>query len=158
MFGDCVERRRREGGWALLIVLIAVAILMVLYFVDIRGIFGPTIPIRPSLPQERPWLDEERIVGDEGVVKLPAPPKPELDKPLTIMAGVVRNGKRRGTLTLDFGTDGRVFGSWSCSYTYDERKHTFGADFAGNVDVSKTYVDEKGKDRSKLYFISKGEY
>ncbi|MHC4636597.1 MAG: hypothetical protein ACYTBP_04880 [Planctomycetota bacterium] len=149
--------RKARSGFALLIVLIAVAIVMVLYFINLMAIWGPIKP--PEKAPSRPWLEEERIITDGSAIKLPKAPKPELKSPFSITAQVEREQAERGQIKLHFTPDGKIVGQWGCSYSSREQGHKFTSVFQGNVDISKTYEDENGKkDRSRLYFITRGEY
>ncbi len=163
----CYSKSPRRGGFVLLLVLVAVAILMLLYFIDINALFGPSIPSKEGAVKHRPWLEEDRIVPSDKLIKLPRPPKPELNKPLAVTARVRLNESERGTVTLDFTVAGEVAGTWYCEYSHDNRNYTFDAAFAGNIDVTKIYSKGKnpdesspseGLDESKLYLITKGTY
>jgi len=146
-----------KGGFALLVVLIAVAIVAVLYFLDLRAIFGPAVPVTEP-PSHRPWVEEERIVGEGGKIKLPKAPKPVLETDLILEGLVSRNSAARGTVTIEITPNGKVTGAWSCDHVQDGQRHVVNAAFDGNVDASKTYEDERGEDKSLLYFIAKGKY
>jgi len=142
----------------LLVVLLAVAILMLLYFIDINALFGPSIPPKKRSAKHRPWLEEDRIVPSDRLIKPSEPPKPELNKPFTLTAPVFLDDSERGTVALDFTVAGEVSGSWHCEYSHDNRNYTFDATFTGNIDVTKTYVENDEANKSKLYFITKGNY
>lgn len=157
------QKKCSRGGWysrgfVLLLVLVAVAILAILYIMQMEAFFGLVAPGRQSTAMHKPWLEEDRIVPSDKLIKLPEPPKPELNKPLTVTARVRLNESERGTVILDFTVAGEVTGAWHCEYSHDNRNYTFDAAFAGNVDVSKTYSKGKTTDESKLYFITKGAY
>ena len=152
-----MSRKAGSGFALLLMVLIAVAIVMVLYFIDLTAIWGPIKPGETAA--SRPWLEEERIITDGSAIKLPKPPKPELKSAFSVTAEVEREQAKRGQIKLHFTPDGKIVGQWGCSYSNNEQGHKFTSVFQGNVDISKTYEDENGKkDRSRLYFITKGEY
>ena len=166
------QKKGSRGGWysrgfVLLLVLVAVAILALLYVIQMDAFFGPVAPGGRTPAEHRPWLEEDRIVPSDRLIKLPRPPKPELNKPLTVTARVRLDESERGTVILDFTVAGEVTGTWYCEYSHDNRNYTFDAAFAGNVDVTKTYSKGKipdesssseGLDESKLYFITKGTY
>lgn len=136
--------------------LVAVAIVMILYMVDMTTIFGLGSRTRPL---ERPlWQEENRIVGPDILIKLPKAPKPLLDNPVSLTAAVTRNDNLRGNINVEFNTIGEVAGKWNASYERDGKEYTFDAKFTGNIDVSKTYSEGKKTDKSRLYFITKGNY
>jgi hypothetical protein len=154
-------------GFALLLVLLAVAILAILYVIQMDAFFGPVSPVRKSVKTHRPWLEEGRIVPSDQLIKPPRPPKPAISKPLTMVALVRLGESDRGTATLEFAVSGEVRGTWSCEYSHKDRDYTMEATFAGNIDVSKTYSEgevtdlsspSEELDESRLYFITKGTY
>ena len=145
-----------QNGFVVLIVLVAIAIVAILYMVNMTAIFG----LKPGMgPSEKPlWQEEHRIVGPEVFIKLPKAPKPLLDNPVSITGQVTRKDSYRGEITIEFNHIGEVAGNWKGSYLHDYEQYTFDAEFAGNIDVSKTYSAKEKKDKSKLYFITKGNY
>jgi hypothetical protein len=145
-------------GFAVLIVLVAVVILMMLYFLDIRAIFGPNLGDISGKPTARPWLQEDRLVAPDRLINMPKPPKPTIDEDFTITAPVTSEGADRGQASLKFNTAGEVGGSWHCEYSNNDRDYRLDADFAGNIDVDQTFSDDSGQDESLLYFITKGSY
>jgi len=159
---------KKNSGFAIVIVLAALVILMLLYFIDIKALFGPSLNAKKgSAPQSRPWLEEDLILGPDKLITLPKPPKPSLDEALTITAFVSRGEDERGEMVLEFNTQGEVSGSWSCEYSHDQKDYSIEAAFAGNIDVEKTYYripptratrKPQDPDDSMLYFITKGEY
>ena len=82
----------------------------------------------------------------------------EINRKFSLRGPVVREGKSRGEIELNFDTDGRVTGVWSCDYTHGEQEYSYGAGFRGNIDIDVTYEAEGKKDKSQLYFITKGAY
>ena len=129
---------------------------MILYMVDMTAIFGLN---SRAIPSERPlWQEEDRIVGPDVFIKLPKAPKPSLDSPVSLRGEVTRQGDPRGIIDIEFNTIGEVTGKWDASYEHDNKKYTFDAEFAGNIDVSRTYSAGKKTDKSRLYFITKGNY
>ncbi len=145
-------------GSAILIVLVAVVILMMLYFIDIQAIFGPNLKDRSGKPTARPWLQEDRLVGPDKLIKMPKPPKPTIDEDFTITASVSTDNSDRGKAAFEFNTAGEVAGNWHCEYSNNDRDYRFDADFMGNIDVTQTFSDDSGSDGSLLYFITKGSY
>jgi hypothetical protein len=148
-----------RSGFAGLVILVAVAIVMVLMMIQMRTLFRPGMGYRKSTaPPSRPWLQDELLVPDDKLIKLPRPPKPNLDEPLSFTVPVTRKDNDRGEITIDFATTGEVAGTWQCSYSHDNIDYIYNAAFEGNIDVSKEYSDKQGDDPSKLYFFTKGNY
>jgi len=157
----------RSGGVVVLLLLVAIAILAILYVIQMDAFFGPVAPGGRTPAEHRPWLEEDRIVPSDKLIKPPQPPKPAINEPLILNAQVHLDGSDRGTATLKFAVSGEVSGTWYCEYSHDDRDYRFDASFAGNIDVTKTYLEEEvadesspseGLDESRLYFITKGTY
>lgn len=153
-----LSRRFYRPGSVLLSILLAMVILMLVYYVDVTAIFGPSLPRKTYKPQSRPWLEEERILSAEKLITMPKPPKPQLDEAVKLTAAVTREGDERGQMIIEFAGDGSVTTYWFCEYAQADRYYAYIAESAGNIDVSKEYMDNKILDASKLYFITKGEY
>jgi hypothetical protein len=153
-----MDRSFRYRGYAILIVLIAVAILMLLYFVQMDTLFRPGRPTQPTGIEERPWLLEDRLIPERQGVAIPSPPKPALNESFEITAPVSRNEAPRGQVVIAFGTDGRLVARWECGWTEEKRDNRIEASMKGNIDVGRTYEDAGGKDKSRLFFIAKGSY
>jgi len=153
------SRFRNRAGFAILMLLVVVAILMILYFIDFSAVFRIDRQlIKSSALQNKPWLEEDRILPVDALADLPKPPKPQLDEPVEIRAAVTRNAEQRGELKLEFTTKGVVTGSWQYKYSHENQDYAFEANIAGNIDVSKTFTKKKQADKSLLYFITKGQY
>jgi len=157
--GSKIACPRLRGGYALLIVLVAVVIGMLLYSVYMGGVFAPGLERRRAAPPSRPWLEADRILGPDKIIEMPEAPRPTITGPIDLVAFVTRDGTDRGTMTLRFDVDGTVRGKWHCRYSHDEQNYVWNSEFAGNIDVNVTCTSEDGKkDRSLLYFITKGRY
>ena len=147
-----------KNGFVILLVLVAVAILMLLYFVQIDTLFGPGLPSEPAGIEEHPWVLEELLVPDGEDIRPPRDPKLELDEPFNITAPVSRNDAERGKIVVAFDTDGRIGAMWQCTYEQSGTSFRVDAQTSGNIDTKRTYQDETGKDKSRLFFIAKGRY
>ncbi len=142
----------------MLVVLMAIVIGMLIYYMSISTIFAPSVN-RGKATTSRPWLDEERILGADKIIAMPKPPRPTITEPINLVAAVIRNDADRGTMTLGFDVDGTVKGNWRCQYSHDEQDYAYDSEFAGNIDVDVAYASEDGKkNKSLLYFITKGRY
>ena len=58
-------KHKKNNGFAILIVLVAVVILMLLYFVQIDTLFGPSLPSEPAGIEEHPWVLEELLIAED---------------------------------------------------------------------------------------------
>jgi len=142
----------------ILIVLVAVAIMMLLYFVQIEAFFEPGLPGKRAGVEEHPWVLEELLASDNEDIKLPRRPKLKLEEPLSITAPVSRNKAERGEVTVVFNTDGRIGANWQCTYEQAGMVYRVDAQINGNIHVKRTFQDEAGKDKSRLFFIARGRY
>ena len=147
-----------KNGFVILIVLVAVVILMLLYFVQIDAFFGPGLPSQPKGLEEHPWILEELLVPDAEDIKLPRRPKLELEEPFSITGPVTRNEAERGEIAIAFNTDGRIRANWQCIYEQSGANYHIDAQMNGNIHVKRTFQDEAGKDKSRLFFIARGQY
>ena len=149
---------KHRSGFAILIVLVAVAILMLLYFAQINTLFGPGLPSERAGIEEHPWVLEKLLIPDGEDVKLPRRPKLELDEPFSITAPVRRNESERGEMAIAFDTNGRIGANWQCTYGQSGVNYHIDAQISGNIHTKRTYRNEEGKDKSRLFFIARGRY
>jgi hypothetical protein len=134
------------------------AILVMLYFMLTSAIFRPTRRGRRSKPENRPWLEEHRILSSDKIVELPDPPKPVLEETISLEAKVSREGESRGMLMIEIETNGSVSSRWFCEYTQGDTYYVYSASSEGNIDVTKTFIEDGKEDLSKLFFITKGTF
>ncbi|HOK95716.1 MAG TPA: hypothetical protein PK052_08145 [Anaerohalosphaeraceae bacterium] len=152
-------RKKQYRGFALLVVLIAAAILMLLYFVQIDVFVAPEPKSsQPAAFEQRPWLLEDLLAGPGQSIPMPSPPKAQIDRPFERTAAVSRNQSSRGRITAAFETDGRIVAQWNGTWTEGPTNFQINAVMKGNISVSKTYEDAAGKDKSRLFFIARGQY
>ena len=156
--GQKIYLSHNRTGFALILLLVAVLIVMLLYFVDLKAIFGPAKDFAPTDSEGPPWSEEYRILAADEIIRLPKPPKPQINEPFTVTASVAREQSDRGLAAINFTENGEVSGHWSCKYSQQERENAINAEFSGNIDVTKTYSQGKKPDPSLLYFIAKGRY
>lgn len=154
-----MKHYRKQNGYALLIVLIAIAIVLILCATQMKTLFVPTnLPKQKTGIEQRPWLLEELLIPAGEKVKLPRPPKPQLDEAFTLNGSVSRDEEQRGTAVVDFATDGRIHAVWETAYSLNEQTHTITAEMDGNIDVKRTFEGPEGRDKSRLFFIAQGPY
>lgn len=148
----------KKNGFVILIVLVAVAIMMLLYFAQMETLFGPGLPSERAGIQEHPWVLEELLIPDGQDIKLPRRPKLKLEEPFSITAPVNRNDAERGEVAVAFNTDGRIVANWQCAYEQVGVNYRVEAQASGNIHVKRTYQDQAGKDKSRLFLIARGRY
>ncbi|RKY04511.1 MAG: hypothetical protein DRP56_09945 [Planctomycetota bacterium] len=150
-------RHTPKNGFVLLLVLV-IAILMLLYFLQINTLFAPGLPSESVGIEGRPWALAELLIPGGEDVKLPGRGKLKLDIPFTITAPVRRNDAERGEIVIAFNTDGRIRANWRCDYEQAGAIYCVDAPISGNIHTKRTYRDESGKDKGRLFFIAKGRY
>lgn len=152
---------KNNGYAAILILLIVLAIGMMIYFMDIRAIWGPGLQFdkNSNKPENRPWQMEDLLVPENQTVSVPGKRQPELLEPVMINASVQRNNAPRGNLHLLFGKDCRVTADWVSGYEHDKTKYQLESRMKGNIVPSKLYSDPNhNEDPTRLFFIAKGPY
>jgi hypothetical protein len=153
-----MRKKNYKNGYVFLVLLIAIAIIAILYMIDLVAMFGPTGKIDRFA--ERPWFEEKRLLdADKFPVKQTGRKGKVVVKDKTTFAGPVqRKGENRGDIEITIDPNGKAFGHWSCAYQYPDSNYTISAEFAGNIDPTKTYEDKTGTNKQPLYFITKGIY
>lgn len=152
---------KTRGFAAILGLLIVIAIAMMVYFMDLKAIFGPSRQYmeRPAAMEDHPWHLEDLLIDPDKNVPSPRKGQPELLEPIQIIAPVQRNDAPRGQVTLSFGKDCRVAADWAAQYESDKKAITLDSHLTGNVVPSKEYSDVQGNtDKTRLFFIAKGPY
>lgn len=159
--------------------LIAMAILFIMYGMYTQNVFhffAGTEKDRYSDPNAYPWEEGHFFVNDVldgydmGGRRPPFRDQPPLKENLHYTASVYAGNEPRGEINLYITSEGNVAGWWSASYgvrtdrnRYYEtaRKYNKGNytnEFKGNTAPLKIYMDERGEDKSKLYFITRGGF
>jgi hypothetical protein len=152
---------KKNGYAGILGLLIVLVIGMMIYFIDMKAIFGPgrTYVQYQDRPQDHPWELENLIVEDSQIVPVPRKGQPELLEPLNITAFVYRDNAPRGSVSLRFQKDCRLNADWSTQYQYDKKKYQLQTKMKGNTVSSRVYRDaNQNEDKTRLFFISKGSY
>jgi hypothetical protein len=152
---------KRNGYAAMLGFLIVIAIGMLIYFLEVKAIFGPARQYvnRPTKPEDHPWQMENLLVPENQIVSVPQKGQPELLEPVILTASVQRNKAPRGSVTITFGKDCRVNAEWTTQYEDEKKIHSLQAQMKGNVVPSEVYSDANGRgDKKRLFFIAKGPY
>jgi hypothetical protein len=101
---------------------------------------------------------EHFLIPPDKTVKKPKAPRPLLTESFRIAGSAERSGQPRGQVKIAFDTDGRLHADWQCSYTSDDKPHSFTSQMAGNVCVKMDYEDKTGTDETRLFFFGKGNY
>ena len=163
-------RRQSRGqvpnrpAFALLMLLIVVAIGMLIYYFALSPVDRKTAREQKKSPDEYPWVEEWRIKdrkGGDAAEQPTSEDQPKIREILEYSVNVQEQRNDRGLVNLTILPDGRVEGGWVAEYdTLSPRMNytVVKAGFKGNTDPSKIYSDADGEDKSKLFFITKGNF
>ena len=151
-----------RSGYAILMLLVVVAIGMIIYWIDINALFG-RLPesVDPSSSHEvLPWEKKESLLkrGQEPDTNI-SEGQPVIDRDIFIEA-TVEQSNTTGDFIVTISPDGKVAGGWYADYnkgTNPRMNYVMNAKFRGNVDPTAVFFDENGEDPTKLFFIAKGE-
>ncbi len=132
-----------------------------------------------SDPNAMPW-EETFLIREESLYgyglhtrQMYSPEQPKFTKTTIFKAKVYQKRYKRGEIAFHITRQGDIEGSWSADFTIGKRHSPQWINyttldrttsryppntFRGNIAPSKIYQDEYGQDKSKLYFITKGQY
>jgi hypothetical protein len=150
---------RRGGTGVFLIVLLVVIFIAV-------GLVPWWIRKNTPDPDQTEWLTPWREWSIRESSKKPAVALNELQPKITEMlrfeAAIsdLENNEDRGDVEFLISPDGQIDGRWSGNYYKGKKVNcdVTGARYEGSVYPGKIYKDEKGEDRSRLYFLTRGRY
>jgi hypothetical protein len=153
-------KRDNKNGFMLLGLLIAIAIIVMLYMVNLRGLLGPDRDRAGSPYEERPWFEEQRLLAEKDfpVKQTGKKGKVVINNETTLTGTVQREDTQRGDIEIVIDPNGKAIGRWSCAYEYPDSSYSITAEFTGNIDPTKTFENETGKNPRLLYLITKGKY
>lgn len=152
---------KNRPAFALLMLLIVVAIGMLIYYFQLNPIDFQTKRLQKQDPDKYPWVEDWRLVGPGRQAQQPSEDQPQITQTIYFETGAKQQDLSRGRIQLAINPDGMVVGNWSGQYDTRSPRINYAiikADFQGNIDPSKTYSDEQGRGQSKLFFIAKGRY
>ena len=106
-----------------------------------------------------PWNQLDQIVMRGKTVPAPSTEQPSITKMLSFRADAMLEDEERGKMRMVIRPDGRIEGNWGAEYEPEAGIHyqVVKSRFRGNIDPSRIYKDEYGKDPSLLYFITHGK-
>jgi hypothetical protein len=151
-------KKSKNRGSALIAIMIVVLIIVMLYMIDLTAMFGPIDKNRAY--EERPWFENQRLLGKEAfpIKQTGKKGKVVINDETVLKGSVQRNNENRGDVEIVIEPNGLAKGHWQCAYEYIDSSYIISADFAGNIDPTKTYENENGKNKQLLYLITKGTY
>lgn len=141
-----------RGGYVLILMVLIVCIIGAFIWLDPMALVH-------SSGSGMPWSEERRLVHPGGKVKQPKEGQPKILDNLGFSGKLMENNEVKGEVDMFISTDGRIKGVWGGKYNPEPNIEweVVGARFRGNIDPTKIYIDERGEDPMKLYFIAKGE-
>jgi hypothetical protein len=144
---------QNRPGYALLLMILLIVVIVVLVWLDPTALFRRP---DPGLP----WNQESRLVKAGERVPPPSQEQPQITRVLSFEAPVMKEDARRGTIRMGIRRSGRIQGTWTGEFYPDPNVNyaLMGCTFEGNIDPSKVYGDQAGRDPSKLYFITRGKF
>lgn len=153
----------RPGSAIVWIIVIVVAVVIAINVINKVADPLSSLPKteNPTCSEEiHPWEEESRLLqqGQQLSDSL-SPDQPVIDKTIILKANVKEAANDRG-LNITINPDGTVIGRYNADYnrgTNPKMNYNMNAEFKGNFDPSNIYFDEQGSDRSKLFFLTKGE-
>jgi hypothetical protein len=153
--------RQRNGSGSMLVgLLIVVGLALIIFGVQLylkKTAKDPDVSL-----DLMPWKEWRLREASEKTQPPPSKNQADITEGIEFRASAEAKGTEntpRGDVTLKVQPDGIVIGLWSGNY-YNDAKVNFdgGGNFKGYVCPLKIYSGEEGKDRSKLYFITKGKF
>jgi hypothetical protein len=159
--------------------LISISMVSYLYLTELTSFSTFFVQPKYSDPNAMPW-EETFLIRNEALYgydlqtrQIYSPEQPKITKTIIFKTRVYQKRYKRGEIVLYIDPKGDIKGSWSADFTVGSRyspqqinyitlDRTTGRyppnTFRGNLAPSKIYQDENGQDKSKLYFITNGEY
>lgn len=154
-----MQEKTGKNGFILIAFLIVIAIIAMLYMANLRGLLGPDRDRAGSPYDERPWFEEQRLIDRRNfpIEQTAKGGKTVIKEKTTLAGSVQREDAKRGDIEIVIDPNGKAIGHWQCAYEYPNDSYTITAEFAGNIDPTKTYQNEAGKNPQPLYLITKGK-
>jgi hypothetical protein len=145
---------KKYKGYALLIMLLLVVVIGALAWLD------PFKLVRSNKDKSLPWNQERSIVPEGKTVPELTEQQPKFTTYMGVTAECKENKEDRGQVDIRITPEGRVVGSWFADYSPEPelRYEVVRGSFKGNIDPKRLYTDKNGKEPSKLYIISKGNF
>lgn len=152
--------QKKRGFAALLGLLVVLVIAMMIYFLDIRAIFGPSSQYssRPIQEEDHPWQMDDLLIAEGKLVPPPRRGQPALVKPILLQGNVLRNDAPRGTVQIVIEKNCRIAGNWTTRYQDGTKSYSLQSQMKGNIVRDKIYSNADGEDPTRLYFFAKGVY
>jgi hypothetical protein len=156
----------RGGYMMLLMMVVAMAIGAVIYFIAVYPEQWQLKKSQTKHPDKFPWAEEWRIkhLGLEkpkGHEELGLSDEhPEMTTLMEFNAHLMKGEERFCDISFVIYPEGTVSGGLGGDFdtASPHKNHVLGCNFEGNTDPSKVFHDDYGDDRSKLFFIAVGNF
>ena len=110
-FQEYQRSRHVRGGYGLLVLLVALAIGMVVYYLSVVRVQSALRAIQEMSPDKHPWVQEDRIKDPaQEPIDPPSPEQAQVTQAMEITAQPMEGEAFRGKLTLVLYPDGTVAG------------------------------------------------
>lgn len=142
-------------------ILVTVVIIALLYMIDLTAMFGlDKGSEKIDYYAERPWFEENRLLMENAFpIKQTGKGGQLVVENKTVLKGdITRKDETKGQIEITITPDGKAAGTCTCQYEYTDSGYKIEAQFAGNIDPTKIYENQTGKNKKLLYFITKGKY
>ena len=156
----------RRGYMMLLMMVVAMAIGAVIYFIAVYPEYWQLKKSQAKHPDKFPWAEEWRIkhLGLEkpkGHEELGLSDEhPEITTLMEFNAHLMKGEERFCDMSFIIHPDGNLNGGLGGDFdtVSPHKNHVLSCSFQGNTDPSKVFHDDYGDDRSKLFFIAAGNF
>jgi hypothetical protein len=152
------SKERNRPGYALLVLLISVAIVFILFAIDL-GLL-PSLTDPGGSGEDTPWKEWRVVTSKQKDQQSPSELQPTITEAIRFDTKAWEESESRGKISIGIYPNGTVVGYWSGNYNKGTQVNCdiTNGDFDGYIWPSKIYSDENGEDPSKLYFITKGRF
>lgn len=141
--------------------LIVVAIGMMIYYFQLNPIDFKIKRLQKQDPDTYPWVQDWRLVGQDQLPQQPEASQPQITENIYFETRPKKDNQSRGKILFQINHEGIVIGNWTGEYDTRSPPVSYAimkGEFQGNIDPTKIYADDQGRDPSKLFFIAKGTY
>ena len=157
----------RRGYMMLLMMVVAMAIGAVIYFIAVYPEQWQLKKSQAKHPEKFPWAEEWRIEQldlekpkDHEEHEL-SDEHPEITTLMEFNAHLMKGEERFCDMSFVIDPEGNLSGGFGGDFdtmSPQHKNHVLGCSFEGNTDPSKVFHDDYGDDRSKLFFIAVGNF
>ncbi len=157
------HRRNNRNGYVMLLGLLVIVVIgMLIYY---SRMYGPIYQIGSGESAiNPPWRQWENMQDRlrKSPIGVPAKEQPQLTETLIIKTIPIENDKKCGEIDIMIQPDGSIQANWKGQFFIDKNRdiefQIVTCRLRGFIDPQQIYNDDKGENKSKLFFLSKGSY